>query len=452
MNLGPSASCLRALETSRSSKLNCRICRFLPAIVHQLPSTTTRNPGTCSICELVDLDSHDKLSATHLQKPLTTCPNQLQRSYTPPKFPLIRHKAPFKRPSSTNKGGDTPPLPAPPAGTSLGTTRHTTLLTPQLCLVDTWHHSGDLHTRVLRLTHVCSPRDAIIRSSTNVAFAERFPMRAVPQPLPQSNLIAVCSSNLPLRERDFDTLEVTVATAQVLKSQLFRSNLNEFLGLHCRGIRGGWGSPKGWVGEPEGVGGGARRGGWGRGASNATSTAREPEGVGGGARQGWVEASRKGQRSLEPEAPAGGGCPKARGWGSPQQRLLRPQSARGGWESPESGWVGEPGRGGWGSLRNRVSWGSRRKGWVPPGAARRGGWGSPKPPAQLLGPDSNSSAGPRRGVGSWGHEQWGLLGWGSERNFALLFSSVAPATSKIRLFSSGTAAWSSRYRGILVVF
>ena len=30
--------------------------------------------------ELVDLHSHDKLSATHLQKPLTTCPNQLQRS------------------------------------------------------------------------------------------------------------------------------------------------------------------------------------------------------------------------------------------------------------------------------------------------------------------------------------------------------------------------------------
>ena len=37
--------------------------------------------------ELVDLHSHDKLSVTHLQKPLTTYPNQLQRSgtlYTPP--------------------------------------------------------------------------------------------------------------------------------------------------------------------------------------------------------------------------------------------------------------------------------------------------------------------------------------------------------------------------------
>ena len=47
-------------------------------------------------------------------------------------------------------------------------------------------------TRALRLTHVCSPRDALIRASTNVTYAERFPMRAVPQPLPRNewNLMA----------------------------------------------------------------------------------------------------------------------------------------------------------------------------------------------------------------------------------------------------------------------
>ena len=134
-------------------------------------------------------------------------------------------------------------------------------------------------------------------------------MRAVPQPLPQSKLIAVCSSNLPLRERDFDTLKVTVATAQVLKSQLFRSNLNEFLGLHCRGVwpcRPRHRSQRRTGRSPRRRDTGCRATSnhvsqWSSTTSNATSSARPLDAT---CHPQQCGASRTAQRRLPPGAPS----------------------------------------------------------------------------------------------------------------------------------------------------
>ena len=63
---------------------------------------------------------------------------------------------------------------------------YTTLLTPQLCLVDTWH------VRVPSSTWCCDSHTCallVMHSSKNPPMSrlpKRFPMRSVPQPLPRN--------------------------------------------------------------------------------------------------------------------------------------------------------------------------------------------------------------------------------------------------------------------------